>query len=73
MEELDCENLVMNTDTMRFMVLTTLIALQSLYSMGLQAQSSAVSVPAGLEEGDGTDDLPTPAGVRGLAPGDLTF
>jgi len=42
---------------MRFMVLTTLIALQSLYSMGLQAQSSAVSVPAGLEEGDGTDEL----------------
>ena len=49
----------MNTDTMRFIVLATLITLGSLYSMGLQAQSPEASAPAGLEEGNGTEEVST--------------
>ena len=47
----------MNTGIMRFMVLTTLMTLLSLYSLDLQAQSQSASAP--VEEGDDTGEVPT--------------
>lgn len=49
----------MNTNVLRFTLLSMLISMLSLYSLDVQAQSPEASAPAQADEADGTDDVST--------------
>lgn len=56
-EKLNRRNLIMNTGTLHFILLTVLIALLFLHTLNAQAQSPEASAPVQTDEGDSTDTV----------------